>query len=58
MNIGENEKTREIRQLPERRIAVPEWPKTKPAERPIPAPNWPVKVPEKVPEKVGVCIRR
>jgi hypothetical protein len=26
MNIGENEKTREIRYVPDRKIAVPEWP--------------------------------
>jgi hypothetical protein len=54
MNIG---KEIEIRQVPERRIAVPEWPKVKPAERPIEAPNWPVKQPVKVPEKVGVDVR-
>jgi hypothetical protein len=54
MNIG---KEIEIRQVPERRIAVPTWPKTKPEvrpeQRPIEVPNWPVKVPE----KVGIDVR-
>ena len=50
MNIG---KEVEIRQVPDRKIAVPEWPKVKPEQRPIEVPNWPVKVPE----KVGVNVR-
>lgn len=34
---------------PERQLPAPKQPK----EMPIPVPNWPVKQPERVPEKVG-----